>query len=94
MLESARGLQPGEVGAGVVAFEGDGGECGGTFVAALRFGSPIDDATACVKDRDEVGLASNGTGVGHAGRSGVEVKPADDLSGVVVFDGLNPRFAF
>src|SRR5258707_12569220 len=88
------GLQPGEEGAGVIAFERDGGKGGRALVFALGFGSPIDDATTRVKDGDEVRSASNGIGVGHAGRFGVEIKPANGLAGFVIFDGLDPRLRY
>src|SRR4051794_23048810 len=78
----------------VVALEGDSGKGGRTLISALGFGSPIDDATACVEDRNEVGSASNGIGVGHAWRFGVEVEPADGLAGFVVFNGCYPRAGF
>jgi len=82
------------MGARVFAFESNGGECGWTFVSSLRFGSPVDDAAVDVKHRNEMRFATDGIGVGHAGRTGVEVEPADGLSGLVILNGLNPRFGF
>jgi hypothetical protein len=63
-------------------------------MSAFGFGSPIDDATGCVEDGDEVGAAANGISVGHPGRSGVKIKPADGLTSFVVFNGLDPRLLF
>ena len=82
------------MGAGVVAFEGERGEGGRALVFAFGFGNPVDDSTGCVKDRDEMWLAADGVDIGHAGRARVEIKPTDDLFGEVVFDRLDPIFAF
>ena len=82
------------MGAGVVALEGDGGQRGGTFVSAIRFGDPINDPADVIEDRDEVRSTTNGVMVGHAGWAGVEIEPANGCSGMVVFNWLYPRLCF
>src|SRR4051794_35945580 len=81
-----RRLQPGEVGAGIFGFEGNGGEGRRALVFALGFGSPVDDMAVGVEDRNEVWSATDGVGVGHTRWARMELEPADNLTGGVVLN--------
>src|SRR6185295_16102634 len=76
VLAAVRGLQPGEVGAGVIAFERDRGKGGRALVFAVRFGNPVDDPAHRIKDGNKVWFTADGVGIGHARRARVEIKPA------------------